>query len=252
MIRALAFCLAFALPAAAQEESIVAGLSQTSISITTNYVGSEILVFGAVRREAPAPAGPPLDVIVVVEGPHTPVVVRRKERNLGIWMNAEAERIESAPSFYAIATTGPLNEVLSEEDDLRERITIGQAIKLADDDDTADSQPFTDALLRVRQASGRYRINESSVWLDEQTLFRADVALPSDLIEGQYRVRIFLTREGQVIDVLERDIGVRKAGLERFLYSLSREQSLLYGLLSLALAVLAGWGASAIFQRLRR
>ena len=102
--------------------------------------------------------------------------------------------------------------------------------------------------MRVRQDEGRYRLNEWAVDLDEQTLFRADVELPSDLTEGDYRVRIFLTRDGRVVDTIDRTIIVRKAGLERFLYTMSREQSALYGMLALAMAVLAGWGASALFR----
>jgi hypothetical protein len=47
-------------------------------------------------------------------------------------------------------------------------------------------------------------------------------------------------------------IDVRKVGLERWLYNLSREQSLVYGLLSLAIAIAAGWLASAAFAMIRR
>jgi hypothetical protein len=39
------------------------------VSITTNFEGSEILIFGAVSRTAPPPAGSELHVIVTVEGP---------------------------------------------------------------------------------------------------------------------------------------------------------------------------------------
>ena len=49
----------------------------------------------------------------------------------------------------------------------------------------------------------------------------------------------------------ERLIGVRKEGLERFIFNLAQEQPLVYGLLSLALAALAGWGASAVFRLIR-
>ncbi|MCJ8138668.1 TIGR02186 family protein [Falsirhodobacter halotolerans] len=252
MIRAALLLLALALPAAAQER-IVLGLSQYSVTITTNYIGTEILVYGAVQRDAPPPEGPPLEVIVAVEGPHTPVMVRRKDRSFGIWVNADAVRVDSAPSFYAVATTGPLDEILSQTDDLRHRITIRQAIRsVGMSSETDDPQTFLDALVRIREAQGRFRINEGAVAFDEATLFRTDVALPADLTEGDYRVRIFLTRDGQVVDMLERQIGVRKAGLERFLYNLSREQSLVYGLLALAMAVLAGWGASGLFRLLRR
>lgn len=252
MIRALTLLFALALPAAAQDESIVVGLSQSSVSITTDFVGSEILVYGAVKRFAPIPDSSDLEVIVTVEGPSSPIMVRKKERRFGIWMNRDRVRIGSAPTFYAVATTGALDDILSETDDLRHRITIPSVIRsVGISSDASDAQAFVEALMRIRQDEGSYRLNEWEVELDEQTLFRADVELPSDLTEGNYRVRIFLTRDGKVIDTLERSIGVQKAGLERFLYTMAQEQSALYGLLSLALAVLAGWGASTIFRLLR-
>ncbi len=251
MIRALALLFALSLPATAQE-SIVVGLSQSSVSITTDFVGSEILVYGAVKRDAPTPEEDPLEVIVTVQGPATPIIVRKKERRFGIWINRDKVRIASAPTFYAIATTGPLADALSETEDLRHRVTIPSVIRAIGISSEAEDAPqFVEALMRVRQSEVRYRVNEGAVDLDEQTLFRADIELPSDLTEGDYRVRIFLTRDGRVVDTLERTIFVRKAGLERFLYTMSREQSALYGLLSLALAVLAGWGASTAFRMFR-
>ncbi len=87
--------------------------------------------------------------------------------------------------------------------------------------------------------------------LTDDTLFRADVVLPANLTEGEYKVRLFLLRGGRVVAEQERLIGVRKEGLERFIFNLSREQPLIYGLLSLALAALAGWGASAAFRLFR-
>ena len=92
----------------AASETIVAGLSQNRVAITAQYDGSEILVYGAVRRDAPLPEGQRLEVIITVEGPATPLVIRRKARTAGIWVNAASVTIDAAPSFYAVATTGPL------------------------------------------------------------------------------------------------------------------------------------------------
>ena len=87
--------------------------------------------------------------------------------------------------------------------------------------------------------------------LTDATLFRADVVLPANLTEGDYRVRMFLTRGGVVIDAQDQVICVQKQGLERFVNRLSKSQPLIYGLLSLAMAVAAGWGASTAFRLLR-
>lgn len=253
MIRALALLLIFALPAAAQPEQIVAGMSQNRVSITADFDGSEILIYGAVKRDAPRPEGVgPLEVIITVEGPSTPVTVRRKDRVAGIWVNNAAVRVDRAPSFYAVATTGPIRHILSDTDNLRHAITIERAIRAVGITAEADQAgEFILGLLRVRTNEGRYRLLQGKVELIEETLFRTDVVLPSNLTEGEYKVRLFLLRDKRVIASQERVIGVRKEGLERWIYNLAQEQPLIYGLLSLVLAAVAGWGASAAFRLVR-
>jgi uncharacterized protein (TIGR02186 family) len=252
MIRMLAVLLLMASPALS-EETIVAGMSQNRVSITADFDGSEILIYGAVRRETPAPTDRgPMEVIVTVEGPSTPVAVRRKARVAGIWVNTDSVRVDSAPSFYAVATTGPLNHILSDTDNLRYGITIERVIRAVGITAEADrASEFLEGLLRVRTSEGRYRILQGKVELTEETLFRTDVILPSNLTEGEYKVRLFLLRDKRVIASQERVIGVRKEGLERFIFNLAQTQPLLYGLISLALAGLAGWGASAAFRFIR-
>lgn len=250
MLRTLLLALAAALPAHAEE--VVAGLSQTEISITTNFEGSEILIFGAVKRESPIPRDPPLEVVVTVEGPSEPIVVRRKDRQYGIWMNVESAFIDQAPSFYAVATSGPWDTVISDTEDLRHKVSVNRAIRAVGvASEVADVDDFTGALIRIRESRQLYQTNVGTVDLNEATLFDTRVRLPANLTEGDYRTRFFLTRGGRVLDVHETVIDVRKVGLERFLFNLSREQPLVYGLLSLAIAIAAGWSASAFFRYLR-
>jgi uncharacterized protein (TIGR02186 family) len=251
MMRALALLLALALPAGAEE--IVAGMSQNRVSITADFDGSEILIYGAVKRETPPPTDKgALEVIVTVEGPSTPVTVRRKARVAGIWVNSASVTVDSAPSFYAVATTGPLEHILSDTDNLRYGITIERVIRAVGITAEADKAgEFLLGLLRVRTDEGRYRILQGKVELTEETLFRTDIILPANLTEGDYKVRLFLLRDKRVIAAQERVIGVRKEGLERWIFNLAQQQPLLYGLLSLALAAVAGWGASAAFRMMR-
>ncbi|MCR9146208.1 MAG: TIGR02186 family protein [Rhodobacteraceae bacterium] len=254
-MRAALACLALAaclLAARTGAEEVVLGLSKDKVAITATFEGSEILVFGAVKREVPIPEEP-LDVIVAVAGPDKPLIVRRKERRFGIWVNIDAVEIDAAPSFYAVATTGPFDQVLSNVEDLRHRVSIPQAIRSVGAPATVgDAQAFTDAVIRIRKGNGAYKVEEGAVSLDEQTLFRASISMPANLTEGVYATRIFLTRGGEVVATYQTSIDVRKVGLERWLFNMSREQPLLYGLMSLAIAIAAGWGASAAFRVLRQ
>jgi uncharacterized protein (TIGR02186 family) len=249
MIRLLALLLLLALPARAEE--IVLGLSADQVAITATFDGSDILVFGAVKREEPIPATTPLDVIIAVTGPRTPVTVRKKDRRFGIWINAESALVDAAPSFYAVATTRALDQVLRDTEDLRYSITIPRAIRSIGNE-VADTAAFTEALIRIRSEEGLYSILEGAVDLTEQTLFRTQIGLPANLIEGRYDARIYLTRDGRVVDFFEAPIIVRKVGLERWLFNLAHRQPLLYGLLTISLAVGLGWAASAAFQSFRR
>lgn len=233
-------------------EEIIAGVSQNRVAITVNFDGSEIMVFGAVARDAPAPKGK-LEAIITITGPSGPVTVQKKARSFGFWLPAEAVEIDAAPAFYAIATTAPLREILSETDDLRYRISIGQAIRSVGVVHQAQDTPaFTEALIRLRRQNGAYQMQDGGVTLDRETLIRADVQLPANLTEGLFKVRIFLLREGHVIAQEESTIDVHKYGIERFLHSMAMDQPLLYGILSLVLAIAAGWLASAAFSWVRR
>lgn len=246
----LLLALFLAIPAAAEE--IVLGLSKDTVSINTSFDGSEILIFGAVKRESPIEYDPRLQVIVTVAGPNETFVVRRKEKRFGIWVNTDAVEIDSAPSFYAVSTSTLLQLSLSDTEDLRHKVSIPRAIRSVGAPDTIeDATTFTDALIRIKSNSDQYQLNEGSVSVDDQTLFRTSIQLPAALTEGDYQTRIFLTRGGEVISHYETSIYVRKVGLERWLFNLSRDSALLYGLMSLAIAIAAGWGASAAFRLFR-
>lgn len=250
MVRWIGLLLLLASPVLA--ESVVLGLSRDKVAITTRFDGSEILIFGAVKRETEIPDGPPLEVVITVSGPSMPVMVRRKANRFGIWVNTDAVEVDAAPSFYAIATSGPLREVLTYVEDLRHSISIPRAIRsVGAPQDILDSEKFTEALIRIRTRARLYQLLEEKVAVDEQTLFRTSIRLPAALVEGDYATRIFLTREGQVVSQFQTSIDVDKVGLERWLYDLSREQPLVYGLMSLAIAIFAGWSASAAFSLLR-
>ena len=236
---------------ASTAEEVVLGLSQDQVAITATFNGSEILIFGAIKRETPLPKGAPLEVLVAVSGPQEPVMVRRKAREAGIWVNKDAVLVDHAPSFYTVATSAPLTQVLSDTEDLRHDVSIRRAIRLVGAG-VEDGAAFSEAVIRIREDSGLYSLRENTVAVDQQTLFRTALSMPADLTEGLYETRIFLTRGGEVVSHYETTIAVSKVGLERFLFNLSREMPVVYGLLALVIAAISGWGASAIFQALRQ
>ncbi len=249
MVRFLFALLLFTLPASAEE--IVLGLSQDEVAITATFDGSDILVFGAIKRDAPAPEDSALGVIVTVAGPDKPVTVRRKDRVAGIWVNTDAVEVDFAPTFYAVATNAPLSEILDPDEDTNTRISIGKVIRSVGPAE-GGSEDFINALIRIRAGDELYQVLEGQVDVEAETLFRTDIRLPANLTEGDYKTEIYLTRDGQIVDLYSTMIPVQKVGLERWLYNLAHERALIYGIMSLAIAIAAGWGASAVFSLFRR
>jgi len=246
---ALVLCLLQALPARA-EESVVAGLSQHSVSLTTGFSGSQLFVYGAVKRIAEDAADEaPLDIIITIKGPSGPIQVRKKVRTTGIWVNGRGVQIDEAPSFYAVASTGPIREILSHTDELRHRIGLDQVIRLIDAPTwVEDREEYRSAVARIRAAEGLYSIRPGTVNIVENTLFETRIELPADLTEGDYKARIFLLRDKQVLDVFADTIEVRRAGIGRLIYSSAREYPAMYGIVSILIALIAGWLASAFFR----
>lgn len=250
-VLAALFWLCSLLPVLA--EQVIADLNQNQVAITATFDGSEIFVFGAVRRDAPVPAGAgPLQVLVSIVGPEGPIDVRRKEQVAGIWINTDTVEIDSAPYFYAMATTAPLREVISHTEQMRQRIGLEHLVKLIDAPaDVADTPAFREALMRVRSREGLYEELVGAVTLRDETLFDVSVRLPANLVEGDYRARVVLTRDLEVVDSVEQTIAVRRSGFEDWVYTLAMDKPLIYGLLSLAIALFLGWAAASVFRYIR-
>ena len=248
MIRVGLILLFLFAPVLAAAQDLLAGLSRNRVSISANFEGSEILIFGAVKRQAPIAPGRN-GIIVTVEGPKVPLTIRRKGRVGPIWINDAAMEVDAAPSFYAVNTSAPFDDILNHVDDLRNAITVHRAIRAVGVSDAVpDPTAFIDSLVRIRSREDLYQTNVGAVTVREDTLFDTSVTLPANLVEGIYTARIFLTRDGAVISSASSAINVQKVGLERFLYTLAHEDPLVYGLMSLAIAIAAGWGASAVFR----
>ena len=254
LIAILAVVFAATTVGAATTERVIASLSQKSVGITTDFDGSQIFVFGAIERDRLADErDEALDVIIAITGPNERVILRKKDRRFGIWVNADSVEIDAAPSFYAVASSGPLEAILTETSDLRHRITIDKAIRLVGEaENVADPSEFSDAIVRIRRDQGIYFEDIGGVEIISGTLFQTSVDLPANLVEGDYQAKVFLLRDGRVVDDFATKIEVRKVGLERWLYNLAHEQSLLYGIFSIFVALFAGWGASEVFRQLRR
>lgn len=241
---AMLFLSAAILTMPASAAKLAADLSRSVVSITTGFVGSNVILFGA--------ADGPGDIVVVVEGPGRDTVVRRKSRVSGIWINRQSVVFRNAPSFYAVAASGPLDKIVSARTAKQFRIGA-ENLELKADGIVSEGQAnrFREALIRNQRRAGLFPKDVSKVVLPSKgvRLFRTEVFFPSNVPTGTYNVRFMLLRDGFVIQQYTRKLVVDKAGMSARVFQFAHEQSILYGIMAILLAVAAGWAASAVFGR---
>ena len=228
-----------AVPTAA-DPPLVTDVSSHLIAITSSFTGTELLVFGAVDDLG--------DVIVVIRGPAGPLVVRRKERVAGIWLNRRSLRFENVPAFYAVASNRAFSEIASLG--LLSRLQIGAAnLRLGVASDREDETPFREALIRNKQREQLYPPIVVPVSFLGQKLFRARFELPATVPVGTYRAEVYLIRDDKVIAAQATPLFVDKQGSEQAVYDFAHQQPLAYGLGAVFLALAAGWAAALAFRK---
>lgn len=245
-------------PAAAQApetvnpENIQIGLSTDRVSITADFSGADLTIFGALDNADPLIARHGrYDVIVVLEGPPRPVVVRKKNRVLGMWINTQSETFVSVPVSYSVATTRAWQDVTNPASYRQmalgaDNITLIPANKTGDPETITE---FTAALRDRKKASELFSERIGGVHFLSQSLFRATLHLAPNVPVGTHRARAFLFKNGAFIDESSAQLSIQKAGFEQRLFRAAQENSFLYGVAAVALAFLTGWVGRVVFRK---
>jgi hypothetical protein len=66
---------------------------------------------------------------------------------------------------------------------------------------------------------------------------------------GEYWADVFVFSGGKLLSHNSTSLTIGKQGFERFVYNLAFEKPLVYGIIAVILAVIAGLGASAVFRK---
>ncbi|MGX5735693.1 TIGR02186 family protein [Bosea thiooxidans] len=252
-VLALLALLPLALAAAtARAETLIAAMSSHRIQITSNYTGSQLTVFGLVERDGRTVArGDPYDIVITVRGPRRMLLVRQKERVGPIWINRTQRRFPDNPVFLHVASSRPIAAMMSEETAQRDRIGLANAERTAGnwmDLDPASAR-FRESLVRIMQSKDLYGYDERGVTFLSNALFSAPVDIPATAPTGSYTVDILLYSGGVPLARQQTNFEVIKTGIEQRLASGAYDWSLLYGLMTVLMALVLGWGASVVFRR---
>lgn len=253
-LRNIAVSLLIALPLVSQsvaaQDKLVADISEHVVSLNYSFTGSDLILFGAIDHdEKHMDPNAQFDVIINVVGPSLPVVVRKKEHVAGIWVNNASATFKDAPSFYIQASTRPIDDI-TDMKTLRDN-SIGfehqnySATGLREGEKIKD---YIGGFLRNKKAAGLYQLSDESMELVSDTLFRADLHIPTNVPVGDFEAEIHLFKNGQLIASQRSDLKVVKTGFSEVVFNFAHQSPALYGLMAIFIALASGWIAGAVVR----
>ena len=218
-------------------EGLVADLTSHLIAITTGFTGASVVLFGATDG--------PGDVVVAVRGPDREFTVRRKSRVAGIWVNTKEMTFVRVPSFYTVAASRPIGEILAPATAAFYRLGV-ENLKLETDmfAPPAAVGVFRDALERKQRQAGLFVTRLGKVDFLGERLFRATISFPANVPTGTDLVEVLQVRDKDVVSGQTTPLVVSKVGVDAAVYEFSVRQPGFYGAIAVLTAMVAGWLAS--------
>jgi uncharacterized protein (TIGR02186 family) len=248
--RAIGLALLAPLLIGASKPVLVPDVSSRSIEIRYSFTGAQLLLFGAILFPGGRLPDEQAHIAVVVKGPVQPIVVREKHKIAGIWMNADSHRFRSAPSFYAIASSQPIESLVDDRTAAIYELGLDN-LQLSPGGGALPEKErrFEKGLLDLRERQGLYYENPKGVEISEGVLYRARIVIPSQVPVGTYTAETFLISNHRVVAAATREIDIGKSGFERYVALAARRHSVVYGLLAMLMSLGMGYAAAWAFAR---
>ena len=248
MSRVVLALLAFLALTGQRDPILVPEVSQHEIRVRQGFTGTELLLYGAILDPQGRRASRPYDIVVVLKGPTEPILVREKSKTLGIWVNAQSSAFRSAPSYFSVASSRPIAEIVDDRTAAIYELGLG-FLQLSPTGaiDPVEQARFTKGLVDLRQREGLFREDGKGVTISDGVLYQARIPVPSNVTTGRYTAETFAITDGRVIASAIAEVEVEKQGFEKFVADQADRSSLLYGLFAVFLSLFMGWLAGRVF-----
>ncbi len=246
-----------ALAASAALVVLAAGNANAELTVKANhdhitvdffYHGSSVSVQGV--------ADPDADLIIKIAAADGLEVLKEKGKKAGVlWMNVGTLEFENTPKLYEIYSTKPARELLTPEE--ADRYVLGYSalarhVEINPPASEAERKKWFGEYLKFKEASKLYSRATGQITFAEKNgkhTYYINTPWPYQAAPGAYIATVYAVKGGKVVETAESKVLVEQVGTVRYLSSMAKNQGALYGLLSIAMALSAGFGVGLIFRK---
>jgi uncharacterized protein (TIGR02186 family) len=239
----LAFLLPFSSHAQEQPKSLAIALSQDEINISTGFSGTQVTLFGEQNISG--------DIAIVIRGPQRNIILKEKRKILGFWLSRHNAIFDQVPSFYAVASSRPIDMLSTPATLKAHQIGLDNiSIKLKDESKRPDvKRRAQDAFIQTKQIDGLYVLRSVNIDYVTDSLFKVRLDFPANIAVGEYTVEAYLFQNRQLAATDKLKLNIKQVGFNAELKEFSQNRQWLYALVLITLALLFGWGATELLRR---
>jgi uncharacterized protein (TIGR02186 family) len=217
-----------------------------TIRIGSFFSGGQVTVRGVV------PAGD--RVALRILGPRGQLVLMKKGRVVGLWMNVGQVTFQDVPQVYLLWTSGKLSSLGSETDLQAWKLDYASLLSGALPQKNREEEArLLWELIKLKEEDRLYQINEGTVQIKplepgawEQV--DAVLSLPAKIEPGAYVLEMIAFQEGKGRLIHSSTLEVKLAGFPALVSDFSARQGLWYGILAVIVATLSGLIIGIVFS----
>ncbi|MDQ7031470.1 MAG: TIGR02186 family protein [Desulfonauticus sp.] len=216
------------------------------IYINTTFNGADLYVSGEIKNKD--------SVIVTVIGSDKEEKFKLKGRVWGIfWMTVGHYRFEGAPSIYLMYLPKELSHISIKQFDqlnlgykeIYNKVKISPAPK--------NKKELFNEFLKLKQKDRLYGIYKDKVEYSninsEIKKYHTVIKLPSKILPGIYTIKVYeVSPDLRLVKVDRDNLNIKLTGFPAFISNMAYNHSLLYGILAVIIAILAGVFMGMVFK----
>lgn len=228
---------------------LTAKANHDHITIDFGYHGSTVTVRGE--------ADEGVDLVVKITSPDGHQTMKKKGKVGGLlWMNVGSLSFEKTPNLYEVFSTRKLDDILVADE--RVRYVIGYEalethVEVKPTASKQENATWFGEFVNFKESLNLYTVSSGSIETKNLANGRQEYFLttnwPHQAPPGEYAVTVFAVKDGKVSEQADCKVHVEQVGVVKTLASMARDSAVFYAVLSIGVALSAGFGVGMILRK---